>query len=472
MRARRLRTLAARSGIQCALAPLTTTPRKPTNVSGESRLVREATPGEKEVSLPTSAPAWRELSGKPDMDVEMKSVVSTPMQDVDMTTALSLPTAEATKRSVLQSCKISAGNAELSIETVVGPKKSADEQNEQLLSRLLNATWNEYGSGSIICAQSASFLEQQPHRRFDFECIVANVLMEAVLKIYNGELIEGDGVSVKTDDKEFSSAKKIKSDDTEVQEILANAVATGGATASGETAAAAAGASGPIEATSSESTGTCVAPPVLSIVATTKHHVLLYLIRCYQNYQTECSRKTPLTQPALQLAFEQVMRMTVLVLTDRIYQNLNGHMDQSALLDLMYMAKVSEPFLIDLIAHTHQDREAFDTIFSQVLRGLFAGMQRNICTSKISVQQIEWLSKLVVIKVGSVRPIADLVSRQPNFLPPICTKISGREIVKCSFLGPFLSVSLFAEENIKFAEFTTKNKLEDASSSRLRWVSN
>jgi len=147
-------------------------------------------------------------------------------------------------------------------------------------------------------------------------------------------------------------------------------------------------------------------------------------------------------------------------------------MDQSALLDLMYMAKVSEPFLIDLIAHTHQDREAFDTIFSQVLRGLFAGMQRNICTSKISVQQIEWLSKLVVIKVGSVRPIADLVSRQPNFLPPICTKISGREIVKCSFLGPFLSVSLFAEENIKFAEFTTKNKLEDASSSRLRWVSN
>ncbi|XP_016976764.1 ubiquitin conjugation factor E4 B [Drosophila rhopaloa] len=475
MRARRLRTLAARSGIQGALTPLTPSPekapRKQTNVSGESRLVRQATPSDKEVSLPTTtptpAPAWSELSGKPDMDVEMKSVASTPVQDVEMTSVLSLPATEGIKRSVLQSCKISAGNHELAVESLGSPTKSVDEQNEQLLSRLLNATWNEYGSGSIICAQSASFLEQQPSRRFDFECIVSNVLMEAALKIYNDELSEGEAGSTLTDDKEFSSAKKIKSDDTEVQEILANAVATGGAATTEESAAG--GAPGPMETTSSEAGGACAVPSVLSIVTTTKHHVLLYLIRCYENYLIECSRKTSLTQPALQLAFEQVMRMTVLVLTDRIHQNLNGHMDQSALLELMYMGKVSESFLIDLIAHTHQERDAFDAIFSQVLRGLFAGMQRNICTSKISVQQIEWLAKLVVIKVGNVRPIADLVSRQPNFLPPICTKISGREIVKCSFLGPFLSVSLFAEENVKFAEFSTKNKLEDAASSRLRW---
>ncbi|XP_017025886.1 ubiquitin conjugation factor E4 B [Drosophila kikkawai] len=477
MRARRLRTLAARSGLQSTLTPLTPspekTPRKQTNVSGESRLVREATPSDKEVvSLPTPKPAapvtvWPELGGKPDMDVEMKSVASTPVQDVEMTPALSLLAAnETTKRSVLPSSKISPVNPEVTMESVGSPPKSVDEQNEQLLSRLLNATWNEFGSGSIICAQSASFLEQQPSRRFDFECIVSNVLMEAALKIYNDELNEGEGDSVLTDDKEFSSAKKIKSDDTEVQEILANAVAQ---TVPSEEAAAG-GASGPMEATSSSEPGiACVAPSVLSIVTTTKHNVLLYLIRCYQNYQAECARKMPSNQSVLQLAFEHVMRMTVLVLTDRIHQNLNWHMDQSALLELMYMEKVSESFLIDLIVHTHPDGDTFDAIFGQVLRGLFAGMQRNICTSKINVQQIEWLAKLVVIKVGSVRPIADLVSRQPNFLPPICTKISGREIVKCSFLGPFLSVSLFAEENVKFAEFSTKNKLEDAASSRLRW---
>lgn len=425
-------------------------------------MVRDATPNKNLPNLATNvAPrsAWQPLDSKPDMDVEMKSVALTPQQDVEMAAA-PVPKDEAKSCSIksrVQEPKGSDG----------GPAKSVDERNEQMLSRLLNATWNEFGSGSIICAQSASFLEQQPDRRFDFECIVSNVLMEAALKIYNDELNEGEGGN----DMEFSSAKKIKSDDTEVQEILANAVASGGAAISEEGAAAGAGRpDGPVDATTTEGGTTCTAPSVLSIVTTTKHHVLLYLLRCYKNYQAECARKTGNTQSALQLAFESVMRMTVLVLTDRIYQNLNSHMDQSALLELMYMDKISESFLIDLVAHTYQDRDVFDAIFGQVLRGLFAGMQRNICTSKINVHQIDWLAKLVVIKVGNVRPIADLVSRQPNFLPPICTKISGREIVKCSFLGPFLSVSLFAEENVKFADFCSKNKVEDAASSRLRWV--
>ncbi|KAH8412425.1 hypothetical protein KR009_001922 [Drosophila setifemur] len=466
MRARRLRTLAARSVVQPVLSPLAPSPekapRKQANVSGESRLVREAIPSDKEVINPAPVSAWPELSGKPDMDVEMKSVSSTVVQDVEMRPA-------AGPKTVLQSSKITSGNQEVPARAPAGsPTKTVDEQYEQLFSRLLDATWNEFGSGSIICAQSASFLEQQPDRRFDFECIVSNVLMEAALKIYNDELNEGEG----GDDKEFSSAKKIKSDDTEVQEILANVVATGGGAASSEEAAAVApgeGAAGQVEATTSEAAAACPTPSVLNIVTTTKHNVMLYLLRCYRNYQDECCQKTAKNQPALQLAFEQVMRMCVLVLTDRIHQNLNGHMDQSTLLELMYMDKVSQSFLVDLVSHTHQDRDAFDAIFGQVLRGLFAGMQRNICTSKINVTQIDWLAHLVIIKVGNVRPIADLVVRQPNFLPPICTKISGREIVKCSFLGPFLSVSLFAEENMKFAEYSSKNKVEDTASSRLRW---
>ncbi|XP_017108741.2 ubiquitin conjugation factor E4 B [Drosophila bipectinata] len=467
IRERRLRTLAARSGLQTTpntLSSVTPSPEKAprtqANVSGESRLVRDATPSNKNIpSLSTNAvpsAAWQNLDGKQDMDVEMKSVASTPQQDVEMAAA---------PKDELQSCTIKS-RSQGPMAAASSPVKSVDEQNEQMLSRLLNATWNEFGSGSIICAQSASFLEQQPDRRFDFECIVSNVLMEAALKIYNDELNEGEA----GDGMEFSSAKKIKSDDTEVQEILANAVASGGAPISEEGAAAVVSRSdGHTDGTTNDGGTACSAPSVLSIVTTTKHHVLLYLQRCYKNYQAECSRKTANTQSALQLAFESVMRMAVLVLTDRIYQNLNSHMDQSALLELMYTDKISESFLIDLVAHTYQDRDVFDAIFGQVLRGLFAGMQRNICTSKINVHQIDWLAKLVVIKVGNIRPIADLVSRQPNFLPPICTKISGREIVKCSFLGPFLSVSLFAEENVKFAEFCSKNKVEDAASSRLRW---
>ncbi|XP_022216547.2 ubiquitin conjugation factor E4 B [Drosophila obscura] len=469
MRERRLRTLAARSILQTPLAAATTAPspekasRKQTNVSGESRLVREATNSDSESST------WPDLGSKNDMDVEMKSVV--PMQDVEMAPALSLPSEVATKRAVrpaIETTKASTVSPERELANKQLPAssdggssspKSVDERNEQLLSRLLNCTWNEFGSGSIICAQTASFLEQHPSKRFDFDFIVSNVLMETALKIYNDEL--GEGSACLVDDMEFSTPKKIKSDDTEVQEIMANAMASTSTIEEAPT-------SSQSEATASSDASSCLAPSVLNIVTTTKHSVILYLMKCYDNYQSECVTKTAASQPALQLAFENIMRMTVLVLTDRIHQNLNWQLDQSALLELMYMEKVSESFLIDIVAHTHEGLEAFDTIFGQVLRGLFTGMQRNICTAKINLLQIEWLAKLVVIKVGAVRPLADLVARQPNFIPPICTKISGREIVKCSFLGPFLSVSLFAEENVKFAE-TTKNKVEDAMASRLRW---
>lgn len=492
MRARRLRTLAARSGVlstTSVVAPLAAEkqPRIQANVPSESRLVREASAGSSSTDT-TNALAdkesiiWSDLDSKPDTDVEMKSVVSTPIQDVEMTTAHSICVPNAVLLNSEPKSQKIVSNTNSSVA------KNADERNEQMLSRLLNATWNEFGSGSIICAQTASFLELYPELRFEFEPIITSVLLETAFKFYNDEVdeslkVEGDtplatGVNdANGDDKEFSSAKKIKSDDTEVQEILANAVASSSAAEEDQGASASATPS-QTDITSSDAGVTCVVPPPLNIVTTSKHNAMLHLLRCYQNYQTESNRcraneigqaGDDSTQQTLTLAFTNIIRVAVLVLTDRIQQNLNYQLDQSTLLELMYMDRVSESFLIDLVAETYQQREIFDTIFGQLLRGLFSGMQRNICSSKINTQQIEWLSKLVVIKVGNVRPIADLISRQPNYIPPICTKIPGREIVKCSFLGPFLSVSLFAEENVKFAEFTTKNKLEDTATSRLRW---
>ncbi|XP_017859364.1 PREDICTED: ubiquitin conjugation factor E4 B [Drosophila arizonae] len=492
MRARRLRTLAARSSILSAanvVAPLAA--EKPSriqaNVPSESRLVREVSAGSS--SMDTTNPlgdkdsiTWSDLANKPDTDVEMKSVASTPIHDVEMTSAHSIcvPNAVQHNSEPKPQKKVPKNDSSL--------LKNADERNEQMLSRLLNATWNEYGSGSIICVQTASFLELYPELRFEFEPIITSVLLETAFKFYNDEVDDSMKMDSDTplatgvtdangDDKEFSSAKKIKSDDTEVQEILANAVASSSAAEEDQGASSSATPS-QTEITSSDAGVTCVVPPPLNIVTTSKHNAMLHLLRCYQNYQTELtrSRANDVGQPmddsthkALTMAFTNIMRVSVLVLTDRIQQNLNYQLDQSTLLELMYMDRVSESFLIDLVAETYQQREIFDEIFGQLLRGLFSGMQRNICSSKINTQQIEWLSKLVVIKVGNVRPIADLVARQPNYIPPICTKIPGREIVKCSFLGPFLSVSLFAEENVKFAEYTTKNKLEETSISRLRW---
>lgn len=489
MRARRLRTLAARSSIISPIAvPLAED--KKLRVQSESRLVREALATSSNVDANIDEKAsinWSALGNKADTDVEMKSVASTPIQDIDMTPTPTICPPSALSDATDPEPKPSQP------ETEASTFKTVNEQNEQMLSRLLNATWNEYGSGAIICAQTASFLEQYPVLRFEFETIISSVLLETVVKFYHDEVddslklngetqLAATGISDSNgDDKEFSSAKKIKSDDTEVQEILANAVEVSGASEEDQRASASATPS-QNEVAPGDACVACVAPTLLNIVTTSKHNALLHLIRCYQNYHTEWDRakanesgdqfRQQRAQEVLTLAFKNIMRVVVLVLTDRIQQNLNFQLDQSTLLELMYMDRVNDAFVIDLVAETHQKREVFDNIFGQVLRGLFSGMQRNICSYKINTQQIEWLSKLVVIKVGNSRPIADLVARQLNFIPPTCTKIPGREIVKCSFLGPFLSISLFAEENVKFAEFSNKNKLEDAAISRLRWVSN
>lgn len=502
MRARRLRTLAARSSIiNPVAAPLVEDKKQ--RVQSESRLVREALAVSSSVDTNVGDKASLHsspLMSKTDSDVEMKSVASTPVQDVEMATT---PAVHATPPPALPPASLAAKpvQPQQPVINIKSSQLSVDQQNEQMLSRLLNATWNEYGSGVIICAQTASFLEQYPALRFEFEAIICNVLLETVVKFYHDEIddslkLDGDtslsanatGINdANGDDKEFSSAKKIKSDDTEVQEILANAVeasAAGGGGSEEDQRASASATPSQSEITPSggDSCVACVAPSLPNIVTTSKHNALLHLIRCYQNYHTECERskandqsgdqlRQQRTQEVLRLAFQCIMRCVVLELTDRIQQNRNYLSDQSTLLELMYMDRVSDNFLIDLVAETYQKREVFDSIFGQVLRGLFSGMQRNICSYKINTQQIEWLSRLVVIKVGNSRPIADLIARQPNYIPPMCTKIPGREIVKCSYLGPFLSVSLFAEENVKFAEFSTKNKLEEAAISRLRWVS-
>lgn len=236
--------------------------------------------------------------------------------------------------------------------------------------------------------------------------------------------------------------------------------------------------------TSSEFIGSCPTPSsnIFTPMALAKHNVILHLIKCYKNHrqfndkfnanisqeQAEDSEKI---QATLKMTIEQIFLTTILVLTDRIYENLNIALDQSALLELYYQERVPDDFLFELITECFEKTQDFEFIFSQMLRGLFMGMQRNLCSPTIITHHMDLLSKLMTVKVGTSRPLCDLLAKQMNFLPPLCTQIPGREIVKCSYLGPFLSVSFFAEENVRFAEAHGKCDALAASSGKFRWVS-
>lgn len=65
---------------------------------------------------------------------------------------------------------------------------------------------------------------------------------------------------------------------------------------------------------------------------------------------------------------------------------------------------------------------------------------------------LQVLAELTNIRIGSSRPFCKLLVDQVQFSPIPVTRVHGREISKTSFLGPFLSVSVFAEDEPKVAE--------------------
>lgn len=414
---------------------------------------------------------------------------------------------------------------------------SRDEHLEQIISKILDATWNEYCTGAMICPQMASFLEQYPQKRFDFMNIVPDVLIECVLRIYNDEQnlssrnelnednkpgssstaqINGkrDVESMVTDEDQqqtslnkkenenqmetietstsnaentngtaitslsiastptYATPKKIKSNDSEVQEIMANANRTDQPSTSRNLPGI-----GDTMVSGKSSTN------MYTFGSTNKRNVVLYLIKCHGNYikfkehfnMKTNGTTTPTSATNETIVYnmigEQIMRTTILVLTDRIYENMNLAADQSVILDLYHLERLPEVFLNDLIEFSYEQPKDFEQIFNQLLRSLFLGMQRTIFTLTMVTHQIELLTKLVSYKLKAMRPFCDLVAQQQNFLPPLCTQIQGREIVKCSFLGPFLSVSFFSEENLHFTEANLKFDSLNNRSEKFRWVS-
>lgn len=139
----------------------------------------------------------------------------------------------------------------------------------------------------------------------------------------------------------------------------------------------------------------------------------------------------------------------------------------SPLLQPLLCQTLPRGFLIELLSRVHTNPETLSKVFSPLLQGLFRTMQNASMVDNAHRKPLEGLAELVEIRCGpsnNVRPICCLISSQIQFLPDIVTNAGGREIVKTSFLGPFLSVSVFVEEDPKVGDrFFTGNSSMDKS---------
>nr|CAH7740032.1 unnamed protein product [Callosobruchus chinensis] len=124
---------------------------------------------------------------------------------------------------------------------------------------------------------------------------------------------------------------------------------------------------------------------------------------------------------------------------------------QPLLLPAILRQAMPRGFLTELVARTQHDPDAFSEVFSPVLQGLYTMMLTASVIEDEHRAPLQALFELTDIRVGA-RPLCKLITEQKQFMPKLVLPAPGREIARVSFLGPFLSVSVFAEDEPKMAE--------------------
>ncbi|CAK9828567.1 Ubiquitin conjugation factor E4 B [Anthophora retusa] len=218
------------------------------------------------------------------------------------------------------------------------------------------------------------------------------------------------------------------------------------------------------------------ASPLLSPVATfcrceiccksTQPKSLTYLLDCYSRVAVEernhpKKASTPPLSDVLTTLRAQCVQYSSLVLQGLVGISRSSSTYQLSMKNmtpLLYPVlsqSLPRGYLDELVARTHTNTAVFERIFTPLLQGLYLSVQQASLVRNTHRRPIEALEELIEIRCGpsgNVRPLCRLIIRQKQFFPGIYTDAIGREVITTSLLGPFLSISVFAEDQPNVAE--------------------
>ncbi|XP_048766609.1 ubiquitin conjugation factor E4 B-like [Ostrea edulis] len=181
-----------------------------------------------------------------------------------------------------------------------------------------------------------------------------------------------------------------------------------------------------------------------------------YLMDCYDRAGLE-ERLAPkrASVPPLSLMLSSVRRQcvchTALVLQGVLTKS-RSIAGSSLLLPYLLSHNLPRGFLPELVQTTCNDFDTFRRVFVPVLQGLNRHIHSLSLDSDDYREPMSVLSELCEIKSGNTRPICGLTVEQLNWIPVSLTQATGMELEKLSWLGPFLGLSVFAEDNTKVVE--------------------
>lgn len=210
--------------------------------------------------------------------------------------------------------------------------------------------------------------------------------------------------------------------------------------------------------TSREQSAETKEPSALHLVQAKASNGLNYLFDCYARVAVEERNQpkrssTPPLKEVLADIRAQCVQLSSLLLQG-IAMEIVPQLPSPLLAPVMNQS-LPRGFLPELFARTFNNNAVFLQIMTPVLRGLFLNMQTASIIGNAHRQPIQALCDLLEIRCGpsgNIRPLCQLLTQQVNFLPEAVTQAVGRELSRTSFLGAFMQVSVFAEDDPKVAE--------------------
>jgi ubiquitin conjugation factor E4 B len=191
--------------------------------------------------------------------------------------------------------------------------------------------------------------------------------------------------------------------------------------------------------------------------------MLQSLLACYSRVCSEqrrlsknnnSHRQTDSCQSLLEQIADQCVNFSIAVLRD-VFSPSMSMLRQSLLLPFTLNRMLPHGFLAQLVTSlSTTDTKSFRHIFEPFLQDLHCLIRVCSVESNDFTEPLALLSELCQLKTAdnSRRPVCDLMTQLVNWLPPVVTPSPAAELEKLTFLGPFFSLSVFAEDDPKVVD--------------------
>ncbi|KAJ3586663.1 hypothetical protein NHX12_013059 [Muraenolepis orangiensis] len=200
----------------------------------------------------------------------------------------------------------------------------------------------------------------------------------------------------------------------------------------------------------------CDAPSDRFAVDVCETEMLNYLMERFDNVGIE-ERKAPkvCSHPSISQLLSNIRSQCIshatLVLQGSLTQP-RSPLQESLLVPYMLCRNLPYGFIQELVRMTHQEEDVFRQIFIPILHGLALAVKECSFDSDNFKFPLMALAELCEIKFGKTHPVCSLMTSLPLWCPTPLSPGCGRELQRLSYMGSFLSLSVFAEDDSKVGD--------------------